>query len=140
MSSPPFSHITLVAVASFISSLLYLYVHSLPNHATVTLLDYDNTFESRWRQQGDEIRAWLHTGRHNVTVRKHSKNFHYWVTFLSDKDLHGFVDLSPRGIDNLRRIIIWFLYYCAVELNSRNPKSSLPYKQYNMRLRSMVVV
>jgi hypothetical protein len=136
MSSPPFSHITLVAVASFISSLLYLYVHSLPNHATVTLLDYDNTFESRWRQQGDEIRAWLHTGRHNVTVRKHSKNFHYWVTFLSDKDLHGFVDLSPRGIDNLRRIIIWFLYYCAVELKLTESqiKSAIQAVQYAFKV------
>ena len=92
------------------------YSLSLPFLYMFQLTDRLRTFESQWALQSGSIRTWLNTGRHPNTVRRHDTNLRYWHAFLAAQSLHGFVDPSVAGMDDLRRIIIWFLYYCAVEL------------------------
>ena len=88
-----------------------------------------------WATQCDSIRAWLHTGRRSQTVQRYTKNLGPWFQFLDQYDLHEYIDLSPTGADDFRRILIWFLHYCAVELKLTESKiqTSIQALQYVLK-------
>lgn len=45
-----------------------------------------------------------------------------WFTFLDQHELHDYIDLSPSGADVFRRILIWFLHFCATDLKLTESK------------------
>ena len=79
-------------------------------------------FDDVWASQCDSIRDWLNTARRPLTVRRYSKNLGPWFQFLDQNDLRQYVDLSPSGSDDFRRMIIWFLHFCAVDLKLSESK------------------
>lgn len=88
-----------------------------------------------WATQCDSIRSWLHTGRRPQTVQRYTKNLGPWFQFLDQFDLHEYINLSPTGADDFRRILIWFLHYCAVELKLTESKiqTSIQALQYVLK-------
>ena len=79
-------------------------------------------FDDIWASQCVAIKEWLDTGRRPLTVKRYGTNLGPWFTFLDKHELHDYVDLSPTGADDFRRIVIWFLYYCAMELKLSESK------------------
>jgi len=80
------------------------------------------SFDDVWISQCDSIREWLSTARRPLTVQRYAKNLGPWFQFLDRHDLHQYIDLSPTGSDDFRRILIWFLHFCAVDLKLSESK------------------
>jgi len=80
------------------------------------------SFEDVWVSQCEAIRDWLSSARRPLTVQRYGKNLSPWFQFLDQHDLHQYIDLSPAGSDDFRRILIWFLHFCAVDLKLSESK------------------
>jgi hypothetical protein len=64
------------------------------------------SFDDVWISQCDSIREWLSSARRPLTVQRYAKNLGPWFQFLDQHDLHQYIDLSPTGSDDFRRILI----------------------------------
>ena len=125
-------HLRLIYFAChFVHSLLTLY---LPSYYSFFLSLYclfvvplflhfiGVSFEDVWVSQCEAIRDWLSSARRPLTVQRYGKNLSPWFQFLDQHDLHQYIDLSPAGSDDFRRILIWFLHFCAVDLKLSESK------------------
>ena len=110
-------------------------VYSLSNSFSYSLIFYPASllvslflhiigvsFDDVWALQCDSLRDWLNTARRPLTVQRYAKNLGPWYQFLTQYDLHQYIDLSPSGADDFRRILIWFLHFCAVDLKLSESK------------------
>jgi len=73
-------------------------------------------FADKWNSKRADIQAWMSKSLRPETQRKYAGKEQPWHNFLRTYDLLAYVLAHGYESAEFRRILIWFLYYLAVDL------------------------